>query len=508
MKKTGLTLLLITSLIWVSKAQSKVLKEVSKDMETKVEPIMQDNTLIGYVVFNKLEKVSTDSFSYKLEILDENLNDIGSYSFKNLNIQLQDVAFDDGVICLGYLRNNAPEKYKPGSILKKVIVKDVVSTIYFQLLDLNGKLVNEYSEPVAIQFHYLDYFGEGSSKFKGILRSSLKIRNIPGKGFFVSYAEPTEFQNLIITYPPSLLHYDNRQKIMMLDMAGKKLWDVVLPDSKLVYELSQVSPKTIYVLRKNYEGNYMQIDEGGYEILSINAENGNITKQENLIDGEGNSLKVLNFSNEVDPENPSISGLILNREIKKTTVKGATRGHYSGVFNLTPKDSLFIIKYSYWSNDEYSPQISNTGFIEEIQSFPGISYSFGDAQGNTYYAGTGIEKKGTKRKLQGTVILKQDSAAHLSYYCTMDADENKSSSEDELSNFSKPSFTVSKSKFLVQRDIENTYIYNIQEKKMLKKIPHQSGNISTAVYRAKEDHIMIAEHNSKEGTTKLSIESL
>ena len=109
MKKISIAILSIFSTLTYCHGQSKVFKEVSEDMETKVEAIMQENNLVGYLVFTKLEKVSKDSFSYRLSFLDENLNDIGEYKFRDQNLQIQDVAFDEDVMCIGYLRNNAPE---------------------------------------------------------------------------------------------------------------------------------------------------------------------------------------------------------------------------------------------------------------------------------------------------------------------------------------------------------------------------------------------------------------
>ena len=83
MKKQVLTLLLSVS-IFVVTAQTKVFKEVSEDIATQTRGIIQDNSLVGYVTFTRLEKASEDSFNYKITLMDENLNDIGTVNFTEI----------------------------------------------------------------------------------------------------------------------------------------------------------------------------------------------------------------------------------------------------------------------------------------------------------------------------------------------------------------------------------------------------------------------------------------
>jgi hypothetical protein len=53
-------------------AQTKVFKEVGEDISTEIKPITQDNALVGYLAFTRLEKADADSFNYRLTIMDEN----------------------------------------------------------------------------------------------------------------------------------------------------------------------------------------------------------------------------------------------------------------------------------------------------------------------------------------------------------------------------------------------------------------------------------------------------
>src|SRR4051812_32453137 len=91
-------------------SQSKVFKQVSDEISSTMKVITQDDALVGYVVFTKLEKGSEDSFNYKISIMDENLNDIGTVNFREENLSLQAVSFDQDVLCLGYLKSSLIDK--------------------------------------------------------------------------------------------------------------------------------------------------------------------------------------------------------------------------------------------------------------------------------------------------------------------------------------------------------------------------------------------------------------
>src|ERR1700739_4555158 len=86
-------------------AQTKVFKEVGEDISTQIKAITQDNALVGYLAFTRLEKTDADSFNYRLTIMDENLNDIGTVNFRERNLELQAVSFEQDVLCLGYVES-------------------------------------------------------------------------------------------------------------------------------------------------------------------------------------------------------------------------------------------------------------------------------------------------------------------------------------------------------------------------------------------------------------------
>src|SRR5687767_8268150 len=100
----SLTLGCIMSVTMVQ-AQSKVFKEVSEEISSQMRVIMQDEALIGYLAFTQLEKANADSFNYKISIMDENLNDIGSVNFREESLNLQSVSFEQDMLCLAYIKS-------------------------------------------------------------------------------------------------------------------------------------------------------------------------------------------------------------------------------------------------------------------------------------------------------------------------------------------------------------------------------------------------------------------
>src|SRR6185437_2166273 len=100
-------------------AQTKVFKEVGEDISTQVKPIMQDNAVVGYLAFTRLEKASADSFNYRLTIMDEN------------------------VLCLGYIQSPLEEHTAIRSMrdYRKAEDKANSSHILLQFISLNGKVI-------------------------------------------------------------------------------------------------------------------------------------------------------------------------------------------------------------------------------------------------------------------------------------------------------------------------------------------------------------------------------
>ncbi|HVX48677.1 MAG TPA: hypothetical protein VHB48_00920 [Chitinophagaceae bacterium] len=66
----------------------------------------------------------------------------------------------------------------------------------------------------------------------------------------------------------------------------------------------------------------------------------------------------------------------------------------------------------------------------------------------------------------------------------------------------------SKTNYLVIDDEKNIMIYSVEQKKVVRTIPHKEGKTTIEVYLAKEGAIMVSEYNKKEKQTLVSIETL
>jgi hypothetical protein len=65
-----------------------------------------------------------------------------------------------------------------------------------------------------------------------------------------------------------------------------------------------------------------------------------------------------------------------------------------------------------------------------------------------------------------------------------------------------------KTDYLVVDDLKNISIYNVNQKKIARTIPHSEGHSVVALFPAKEGHVMVSEYDSKKKQTRLSIEAL
>src|SRR5579872_1639818 len=125
-------------------AQTKIIKEVAEDMAVQFKAITQDNTLVGYLAFTRLEKADADSFNYRVTIMDENLHDIGTVNFRQENLDLQQVSFEQNVLCIGYVQSSLTgvESIRTKRAYKKAEDAAVSSHILVQFINLNGRVIN------------------------------------------------------------------------------------------------------------------------------------------------------------------------------------------------------------------------------------------------------------------------------------------------------------------------------------------------------------------------------
>src|ERR1700733_12381008 len=140
----------LTLMTIATHAQTKVFKEVGEDISTQIKAITQDNALVGYLAFTRLEKADADSFNYRVTIMDENLRDIGTVNFRQENLELQAVSFEQNVLCLGYVQSPLAggESVRTRKDYKKAEDAATSSHILVQFINLNGKIINTYYKEV------------------------------------------------------------------------------------------------------------------------------------------------------------------------------------------------------------------------------------------------------------------------------------------------------------------------------------------------------------------------
>ncbi|MGN6193405.1 MAG: DUF6770 family protein [Ginsengibacter sp.] len=522
MKKQVLTLLLSIS-IFAATSQTKVFKEVSEDIATQTRGIIQDNSLVGYVIFTRLEKASADSFNYRITLMDENLNDIGTVNFTEIGLKLEGVAFDQDVLCLAYLKSNTEGKvFKSKRQARKTDVDDDVVT---QFLTLNGQITKTNSLPVNLN-STLTQQGQtwvhSGFEYSGDLNHQIQLQNVSGKGFACFYGDA------------------NGCNLIAYDFKGNQLWKKSIED-KQDFALF-ASKSDVYLLQKEKE----KYIEGGGSLTGFNFEDGSSYPKILLEDKDGRSLSIMNFGTDPATGNPFICGKIIDTKNGNHIglVKNYTHAPYDGVYTMEVNghDKKDLKKtFVYWNDGSQKPGISKLGYMSDTKSFTVLTSAFRDYNGNTYFVGSQLVKKvkigsiiasvitaptiiapiiilsiGTSKcKLLDANVVKLSSKGTLSLDNTIACANSKfwRSNTDVATvnggrNFYSLGDAESKSSFVIADDSKNIMIYNVDQKKVVRTIPHKAEGIVTSIGPAKDGHFMVIEYNKKEKYTRLSIESL
>jgi len=517
MKKLLLTFAGLSTLL-SAQAQSKVFKSVGKEMRSQIRAITQDESLVGYLQLLRLEKISRDSFSYKLQIMDENLNDIGSVQFADQYLDLQDVAFEQDVLCLGYLRWD-----------KQGMKPEPKHAIFAQFLSLDGKLMNTATVPnVKIELpaiaHKAIIIPVANADFHPyVLKHHIQIHNLPEKGFALLYGD------------------DNKTQLTVYNTQGERQWSK-RPDKAEGYLLN-ADQDHIYLLSKKEDKKYL---DAGFEMNVYTSLDSNAGKHYALKDPKGNPLKVLSFGSHPQNHTPFVSGMVINSKVRRVhsymSVKDIAKGHFAGVFNIDMNGEDKKETFSYWHDGSKAPGISKRGYYSNNHSYTYYATSLRDFEGNTYFVGSEVSRKPRwgsiatgvvltpvlffgpilvgftgvhKYRLEDAVVLKQSTDGKITLAAGMDSRHSgaypgrmplgmmgKAKSYYQVTN------PNTQSSYLVMDDSKDIRIYNVGKQKVERTIAHRDGNIQTDIYPAKEGHIMVAEHDRNDGSTRMSIEAL
>ncbi|HEX9512505.1 MAG TPA: DUF6770 family protein [Puia sp.] len=522
MKKLLVALLLFLTVMQYAQAQTKVFKEVGEEISSQVKAIVQDNALVGYLVFTQLEKASEDSFNYKITIMDENLNDIGAINFREQKLILQGVSLEQDVLCLAYLKSNVyGNEFKTKKECRSVML-NTKDFIFTQFLSLNGKILNTNSIKAEILYTLNPYGSSGHWTANGKLQHNIQIKNIPQRGFACFYGD--EKKNNLVIFNPD----------------GRLGWQRPIKEDATGY-LMLASDQDVYLLMKQKD----KMLEGGYELLGFNIKDTAIYPKYILKDKQGNSLKVLTFADDPVTGKPYLSGTIIDPRKGNKFEEGRqlANGTYSGVFTINlnnHKKGGINEEYSYWA-DGSKPFMSKKGLFIDKDAYLRYMLSFKDYQGNTYFTGSSFVKKprwgaivcavifsplilppivvlgnggAAKCKIKDPILLRQDAKGTLSYENSIPGNKGKSYvSFFPLDFYDGRSFyrvtnADTRTDYVILDDVKDIVIYNVTQKKVQRTIPHKDGNILTTIFPAKEGHVMVSEYNKKEKYTRVSIEAL
>lgn len=506
-----------------AQAQTKVFKEVSEDISSQLELIRQDGNLVGYLVFTQLEKASADSFNYKLSIMDENLNDIGTVAFREEKLILKAVSFEQDVLCLAYVRSNfVGKEFRNGREFRRE--KDAAKAeLFTQFVNLNGKILNKYSQKMDIK---PDAEAAANSNRKvvgnGKLKQQIQLRNITGKGFACFYGD------------------DSKNNLLVFNTTGKLAWQRVIKEDATGFVMLTSGAEVDLLLKKKEK-----MLEGGYEVISYNTQDSSSYPKFLLKDKKGNSLKVLAFDNDPVTGKPFVSGLVIDPVNGNNfgTGRRLVHGTYCGLFSISlngHRREDIKPSFSYWRDGSQSTVVDKNGYYEASKAYPNIETSFRDYEGNTWFAGSGIHRyfrwggviasiitlpivippialmvPGTHFYISKNVMLvKQNPKGALSLESTIPVmSPGKAAAYAPFDQYSSRNFyTVAnsdtKNDYMIIDDYKDILIYNVNQKKIARTIHHKDGNSLIYVFPAKEGHVMVSEFNKKEKQTRLSIEAL
>jgi hypothetical protein len=521
LKNPGLTLLLFLLTVSGVHAQTKVFKAVAQDMEQEFETITQDGKLVGYLMFTQLEKASADSFNYKLSIMDENLNDIGTVNFREEKLNLKSVSFEQDVLCLAYVQSNfVGKEYKNAREFRRES-DNAKTALYTQFINLDGKIVatNKIKMDVKPESQGV-YYSNRKVVGNGRLKHGIQLRNITGKGFACFYGD------------------DTGNNLVVFNTAGKQTWQKQIGEDATDFTMLTSGPEVNLMVKLKDE-----MEEGGYEVLSYNPIDGAVYPKFLLKDKKGNALKPLTFDNDPVSGKPFVSGMVIDPVHGNNYVSGKDLRHgpYCGMFSIslnghTRKD--IQTSFSYWGDGSQS-FIDKHGYYPDTHVYANVEHSFRDYQGNTWFAAACIKRKVAVGCIIGTVLtipflyppflfagtgysrystrdvmlIKQDASGKLNIINSIPAAPSANAfPRVALSAYGPGYYTVrnsdTRTEYLVVNDQKDINIYNINQKKIARTIAHKEGNSMVNVFPAKEGYVMVYEFDLKERTTRLSIESL
>jgi hypothetical protein len=519
MKKRLLLFLYTLFLVLNAHAQSRVFKEVGSGISTSLHSILQDGSLVGYLTFTELEKASKDSFNYEITIMDENLNDIGKVKFRQQKLNLRDVAFEQDILCLAYIKSDVLGTTPRHKISYKKAAKKGYVSFFAQFINLQGEITKTFEKKADVDIYVaLKEYEAGIRPFK----QDIQLKNISGIGFAAFYGDRT------------------KKPLLTFNAAGEKISERQVKESAESYYL-HTAGDDIYLLTQQADMDY----HSGYTLYGYSGTATSPTLKLPLKDKKQRKLDILGFGNDPVTGKLFISGIVGSKSWNNSAnnVYDIYNGQLQGVFKMdingANKEDVKTV-YSCWA-DSTNNDINNKGYISSAHGHIVPRPSFRDFDGNTYFLGSRLKAKKNKGAIvagmvmlpllipyyimQGTgafgsysfddvLLMQMDKNGKISYVDSIGTELYKQKNvapvfkaADNCSFYSLIN-PDTKTSFLIVKGEKDITIYNVHEKKIVRKIAKNNNQQRINIYPAKDGHIIVSEYNEKEKSTRLSIEAI
>lgn len=522
--------ILLAVLVTPAFAQKRIFREVGQEISTSAQPIMENDVLVGYLALTQLEKVSKDSFSYRLTIMDENLNDLGVVNFHELRLRLEDISIEGDVLCLAYLKSNVLGYRFAHRAERSKAFREGKVWMFTQFINLKGEILNTSHIPLDIEVQ--DAWNP--IDMPEVLTTSVLVRNMAGKGF-------------------ACLYEDRSKNLVFYDLKGNKTWAKKITDEGKIQRF-RTSEHDAYVMMQKRLGH----KKYQYTVYSYDADSNKVYPKYVLKDKKGNNMLPLTFENDPVSGKPDISGLVYNPDCKRIRSRDEgfkiKKGIYGGVFNVVlagHNKGEMKEQFTYWY-DKSKSDITEKGYFASAEGYVTPNKSFRDFYGNTYYTGSRIKsgidgnKVGFGVVLYGltgafltagvgpvigigyaalglsttryryystgsALVMKMDSTGKLNYENTLPINGSKEIGDYSIYNGTY-CFTVlspdDRLTYMVMMDETEYVIYSVEQKKVMRTIKKDDVGKSVVVLPAKEGAVMVITRNYKEKYTIMSIEAV
>ncbi len=458
-------LLLVFAVNQTSNAQSKVFNQITGAIRSNLSEITQNRTVVGYLRLVQLEKASKNTYNYELNIMDENLNEISTAKFSDGPLSLNDVAFEQDVICASF--------YKSATEV----------SLYF--INLEGKVIK--SQTI-----------ESKNSSKGV------TKNLPGVGFLY-HKIAKEF---------SLIAYN---------VEGKQLWEksidreayYLATTSKMIAYYDFHKTKSINFLNaadgKNFYSKELEVDANFSHAFTGTQIYGDTIFYSGFIspfNRYGKGMQFKNLKKGYQKGVIVIKAWAPNKQSVKITETKWADADLSDITKVAGNPDNK--KENYLFENSVTDKDGNTYFLADnvlrkprvglitttVVLSPLIFFSplLASAGFNKYYfTDATIFKLTPNNRFSKVTSIPQVRSSKNFAKEFVSTQPTRNIIDQEGVNA-----------YFVSSDSKNVGITNLSTKKT-KSIPRYAGNISSTIFPAKEGHFMLVENNNSTKSVKLSI---